>query len=254
MRNGSALLLAVVALLPLRSASAQRVEVGFEGDSLAAFQQMLDAARGSNLPVFGNVPPGVMTDEQRKELLRSLPVFAGTRSGKPVDAVNLVFVGSEEQLKALMKAAKWTAVPSSLRQSLGDVLRGKLNRFPPFSRLFIDGKPQEMNWNHPVSFQSRHHFRVWRSALVDSLGRSVWPGAGIFDRRLEWKPLPDHVGDPNVDEERAYIYASLVDSPLVARLTLVASDKMPHEWKAGGQHRFTDGRVLVVELALPPKN
>ena len=241
-------MIAAAALLILGAARAQSADSAFNRDSAGVIESLAASARGGVLPVFGNVPPGTMTDAQRQALVESLPLFAGERDGRPVDAVNLVFVGSEAKVKALLEGARWTAVPSSLKESIGDVLRGRLKRFPPFSRLFIARRPQAMNWNRPVSFESRHHFRVWLSALAEPRGRAVWPTAGTFDRRIRWDPVPDHVADPCVDEERAYIQASLAGNPLIARMTLVPSPKMPHEWTTNRQRRSTDGRVLVVEL------
>lgn len=245
----AALAAAFLALAPRPvRAQAQRVETGFEGDPAAAFLAVIDEAKRTALPIFGNVPPGVMTDEQRARLVDALPLFAGDRSGRETDdVINLAFVGSEEKVKELLNGARWTAVPLSLERSVRDLLGGRLNHFPPFSRMFVRGRPQDMNWNRPVSLESRHHFRLWRSALADPLGRQVWPGAGIFDRRIDWDKW-DHVADPDVDKERAYIYASLVGNPLVARLTLAPSARIPRRWKSGRQARFTDGRVLVVEL------
>jgi len=243
-----AALAAALLAMPPRPARAQQAEAGFEGDSASAYLAVIEQAKKTALPAFGNVPPGVMSDQQREMLVDTLPLFAGDRSGKETgDVINLAFVGSEDEVEELLKSARWTPVPLSLGRSVRDLLGGRLNHFPPFSRMFVDGRPQAMNWNRPVTFESRHHFRLWRSGLAEPLGRRVWPGAGTFDRRVDWDKW-DHVADPDVDKERAFIYASLVGNPLVARLTLVPSERLPRRWKSGRQSRFTDGRVLVVEL------
>lgn len=48
--------------------------------------------------------------------------------------------------------------------------------------------------------------------------------------------------------ERDYIAETLRQCPLVARLSLIESDKIPHEAHEGYANFFSDGRVLVVEL------
>jgi hypothetical protein len=244
----AALAAAFLTLAP-RPAPAQerRPEAGFESDSAAAFLAVIEEAKQAALPAFGNVPPGVMTDAQRVQLVDSLPLFAGDRGKESDDVVNLAFVGSEDRVKELLKGARWTPVPLTLARSVRDLLGGRLNHFPPFSKMFVRGRSQDMNWNRPVTFESRHHFRLWRSEVSEPLGRRVWVGAAIFDRKVDWDKW-DHVADPDVDKERAFVYASLVGNPLVARLTLVPSKRLPAEWKSAGQARFTDGRVLVIEL------
>jgi hypothetical protein len=237
------------ALLTLGLALAARGQ-GFEDAVARTLSALGDSARGGALPAFGAVPPGTLTGADRERLVASLPAFAESRDGRPVDAINLVFAGARAQVGALLRETDWTAVPTSeLGSVVGGVLRGRPDLIPPFSRLYVDGRAQDQNWSRPVSLSSRHHFRVWDGAGADALGRAVWPAAAVFDAGVIFTPLPDHVADPDVDKERDFVYAALIGSPRVARLSFVASGRLPRRWTVGSQVRFTDGRVLVVELA-----
>ena len=193
-----------------------------------------------------------LPQEELTRLVAALPPYADDHAGRPVVAVNLVFAGSTDTLRAALRCGGWYEVGASIwgdfKQGLSEVARGQpLEHFPPFSTFYVGKRPQELSEARATSWVSRHHFRVWRASARDSMGRELMPAAGDYDASVRWSRV-DHVADPAIDNERAFIEASLRRCPQVERLSLVASPNLPARGAAGKTHFVTDRRVLVVEL------
>jgi hypothetical protein len=117
------------------------------------------------------------------------------------------------------------------------------------NEYWLDGRRQDMNWSIATKpLTARHHFRVWDTGLRDPRGRAVWWGAGDYDLKLRLYDL-SHVRDPDLDAERDWIAASVKDSPLFERSSLVAHAGIPREGANDKGYTFhTDGRVALIEL------
>lgn len=176
------------------------------------------------------------------------------RFGRPGDALNLVFVGTETGVREALSNAGWTEVPATIRAStwagFAELFTGRpLAAFPPMNEYWLNGRRQDMNWAIPIRpLATRHHFRLWDTGLRDPHGRTIWWGSGDYDLKLRLYDL-SHVPDPEMDTERAYIAASLKDSPRLERVTLVDIASIPREGANDKGYPFrTDGRAAVIEL------
>ncbi len=199
------------------------------------------------------VPEGALSAPERGALVAGLPAVARHGDGRPAVAVNLLFLGTQDQVERALRWAGWHPVPRSYEESFrlgfNELSEGRpMQSFPPFKTFYVDGRPQALNWARAVDARSRHHFRLWRAAGFDALGRGLWQGAGDFDKAVRWSRL-DHIADADIDSERSYIAGTLRDCPFVARVSLVARPTGSSERHGGGANFRTDGRVLVVELA-----
>jgi hypothetical protein len=187
----------------------------------------------------------------------AVPALTGRnngRFGRPGDALNLVFVGTETGLREALSNAGWTEVPSTIRsstwQGLRELFAGEpLAAFPPMNEYWLDGRRQDMNWAIPIRpLATRHHFRVWDTGLRDPHGRAIWWGSGDYDLKLRLYDL-SHVPDPDMNGERDYIAATLKDSPRLERVTLADNAFIPREGANDKGYPFrTDGRAAVIEL------
>lgn len=199
-------------------------------------------------------PPALIRDVALDEGVAGLPGRNTGRFGRPGDALNLVFVGSDAAVREALTAAGWTEVPSTIRASLWEGLRelcsGKpLAAFPPMNEYWLEGRRQDMNWAIPIRpLATRHHFRLWDTGLRDPRGRAVWWGSGDYDLKLRLYDL-SHVPDPDMNTEREWIAASLKDSPGLERAALVAVPSIPHDGVNDKGYPFrTDGRAALIEL------
>lgn len=186
--------------------------------------------------------------------LAELPARTRGRFGREGDPLNLLFLGSAEQVRAALSAAGWTEIPRTILQSvalgLGELAAGRtLTRFPPMNGYRVLGRLQDMNWAIVViPIEKRHHFRLWRTGLADARGRELWWGSGNFDLSARYWDL-SHRPDPDMNMERDYIARSLEGSARVERMSLVPLPQIPLRGKNDkGYEHFTDGRALLVEL------
>ena len=186
--------------------------------------------------------------------LAGLPGRNMGRGGRPGDPMNLLFLGNDASVRGALTEAGWTQVPLGIPGSvwggLMDLLSGKrLTRFPPFNHYGLDGRDQSMNWAQTVRpLAERHHFRLWKLALRDAGGRTLWWGSGNYDVRIRWRDL-SHVPDPDMNAEREHVRRSLEGSRWVAGFDLKRLPQVPTEGANDKGYPFrTDGHVLVVML------
>lgn len=199
-------------------------------------------------------PPLAVRTVALEEAVAALPGMNTGRFGRVGNPLNLVFVGSEASLREALSRAGWTEVPGTIRASIGrgaaELLTGRtVASTPPMNEYWLGGRRQDMNWAIATKFLSaRHHFRVWDTGLRDERGRAVWWGAGDYDLSIRWHDL-SHVRDPDLDAERDFIAASLKDSPLLERASLVAVPSIPRSGANDKGYAFrADGRAALIEL------
>ncbi len=184
----------------------------------------------------------------------ALPPRNEGRLGKKGDPLNMIFLGSEERVRAALEGAGWTPIPlnlpESLRAGLGELLRRRpLTRFPPMNTYRVQGRTQDMNWAIVIiPIQTRHHFRLWRTGIIGPRGREVWWGTGNYDLSVRWWDL-SHVPDPDMNYERDYIAETLAGSPQVESLAYVDIPQVPRSGANDKGYPFhQDGRALLVSL------
>lgn len=186
--------------------------------------------------------------------LAALPAKTRGRFGREGDPLNLLFLGSESAVRETLSHAGWTEIPRTILGSvlagLCDLLSGRrLSRFPPMNGYRVLERLQDMNWAITlVPIEKRHHFRLWRTGLIDARGRELWWGSGNFDLSARYWDL-SHRPDPDMNAERDFIAESLKGSRRVEKISLIPLPQIPrngHNDK--GYAHFTDGRALLVEL------
>jgi len=199
-------------------------------------------------------PTPVHLAQDLSEALRALPARSEGRFGSPGDALNMLFLGSEEAVSRALEDAGWMslhlAIAPSVGAGLAQLLRGeRLTKFPPMNLYEVMGRTQDMNWAQVVRpIQERHHFRLWRTGIVDRRGRELWWGSGNYDLSVRWIDL-SHRPDPDMNRERDYLAATLRGVPSVESLALVELPQIPREGRNDKGYPFTtDGRALLVLL------
>ncbi len=115
-------------------------------------------------------PPGRAVVDEWKDAAPELPAVDEGRFGLPGDPLNLVFVATPQALRRALTEAGWTEIPTPLR---GALAAGLL----PMNDYRLVGRIQTMNWAILVRpLAERHHFRLWRTGMVDHNGRAYWWG------------------------------------------------------------------------------
>lgn len=193
-----------------------------------------------------------------EQMLPALPRRVESKSGAPGDMVNLLIVGSKEQVADAFQAASWIqpdkTTQDAIVHAIQETIAHKAYAEMPISQLYLFGRPQDFGFVDGMPIQvvaERNHFRVWLTPWLDSQGRTVWAGAGTHDVGIEkdQSGALTHRIDPNVDTERDYILQTLEDAGKVATTEyLTPADPVRQAVTATGDAYHSDGRILVIYL------
>jgi hypothetical protein len=183
------------------------------------------------------------------------PRHTTTAQGRQGDAINVAFIGTEEELHRMFAAAGWYAAdPITLKTSVriaADVVLRKPYAHAPVSDLYVWGRKQDAAFEQPVgdSPEQRHHVRFWCSPEVDRSGEPLWLGAATYDERVELSRTTGgitHKIGPEIDSERNKLVNDAARAGMLDGYYWVdAFHRDPQGRNGGGDPYFTDRRLAV---------
>jgi hypothetical protein len=194
------------------------------------------------------------------DLLEKIPRRVTDQQGNSGDMVNVLIIGTEDQVVQAFTTAGWVKVDASVESA---VVSGLLNTLEkkdyltlPMSKLYLFQRPQDYGFAHAEAVKvamSRHHLRAWKSPYqVD--GRPLWTIAATHDIGFERDQRNNkitHKIDPAIDDEREYVNTTLSGTGLVTQRTHVTPANPLTEAKTATGGSFnSDGRILVLVLVL----
>ncbi len=189
-----------------------------------------------------------------------------TNAGLFGDAVNLAFLGSEEQLRGALERAGWKlADPVTVATSWRIVSSTLLHRsYPhaPVSPLLLFDRQQDFAYEQQMhgNPRQRHHVRFWRCPRGWMLPGGIavdWLGAASFDRAVGLSlftlQITHRVGE-NIDAERDYLVSSLQQSSPGVSVNVIRNFSSGyHSRNGGGDSIATDGDLPVADLSRVPQ-
>jgi hypothetical protein len=206
---------------------------------------------------------------------RRVPRYTITGDGLPGDPVNLVLIGTLQQLQAAFVATGWSEADRLGLASSWRMIRAFLFNSPyptaPFSTLYLYGRGQDIGFQKAIdnSPRRRHHVRFWALGLARAeatIGTAsfwlntdrpprnahvLWIGAGTKDIGISLTKLTfqvTHATDSDTNAERDYIIAELRNNRVIEDPAAYRSgQRLPLE---PVNHYITDGEVMVAKLAL----
>jgi hypothetical protein len=192
------------------------------------------------------------------KLLDQIPRRIGDKDHNPGDMVNILIVGSEDEVVKTFTTAEWVKVDQSVE---GTVMAGLLDTIAkkdyltmPMSTLYLFDRPQDYGFAHaePVRVvMARNHLRVWKSPYMVS-GRPLWCVAATHDIGFERDQRNNgltHKIDPAIDGEREYVNQTLSATGLVsARAHIAPTNPLTTAKTATGGEFHSDGKILVLVL------
>jgi len=192
------------------------------------------------------------------ELLGKIPRRISDPNGKPGDMVNVLIVGTQEQVVQVFGAAGWVQVDKTVKGTAFNALMDSLEKQDyltmPMSTLFLFNRPQDYGFAHaePVKVaMSRNHLRVWKSPY-EVEGRPLWCIAATHDIGFERDQRNNgvtHKIDPAIDGEREYVNGTLSATGLVVQRDHVTpADPLTTAKTATGGEFHSDGRIVVLVL------
>ena len=170
------------------------------------------------------------------------------------DLTNLMFIGTEEQLKSAFEKAGWSVAARLSAESKLETARALIEdrgyREGPMSILTLNGDPPAMALQKGNNtFSSRHHLRIFRRPELFE-GKPVWVCSSTHDIGIVFSDRDHtfiHKIDSNIDRERAKVVNDLLGSGLVRSVALVERPNIPHDaTNATGDSLQTDGRMAVL--------
>ena len=192
-----------------------------------------------------------------KGLVGGIPAWSySRRQFQPMDLVNLVFVGSEEQLWSAFRSAGWTgSKPNSVGSGFGAIRAiAERNNYAdaPMRTLLLDGAEPDFGFQKSLNtFEKRHHLRVWKREEQFE-GRAVWASAATRDLGATFSVRPfgfTHQIQDQIDLERDKVVSDLRFTGCMEAVYYVPRPNLAEAFE--GEYRRgvrTDGRVAVVLL------
>ena len=206
---------------------------------------------------------------------KSVPQFTITGDGLPGDPVNLVLMGTLQQLRDAFAAAGWSEADRLGLASSWGMIRAFVFNSPyptaPFSTLYLFGRGQDIGFQKAIddSPRKRHHIRFWSLSLEHAEGtvgtasfwmntdrppdqaRVLWIGAGTRDTGFSLTQLTfqvTHATDSDTNAERDYIVAELSKHRVIVEIRIYRSGQQLSTERVN--HYITDGEVTVADLAV----
>jgi hypothetical protein len=205
---------------------------------------------------------------------KRVPSYTITGDGLPGDPVNVVLVGTLQQLRGAFAALGWSEADRLNLASSWGMVRAFVLKTPyptaPFSTLYLFGRGQDIGFQKAIdnSPRKRHHIRFW--ALSQTRARATWGtadfwlsterpldnesvlwiGAGTRDTGLSLTRLSfqiTHATDSDTNAERDYIVGELRKNRSIEAVKVYqAGENLLIERV---NHYITDGEITLAILA-----
>ena len=169
----------------------------------------------------------------------------------PSDFVNLLFLGSREELDRAFHAAGWSQAerksPMSLYRMYYALTRRIGYRRAPMNTLTLNGAPTDFIYQKNLdTVQKRHHVRLWK----DPHRANVWLGAAAEDIAFRFELTHwTHSTAPNIDNERAKVVNDFAFTECLEEAWLVSQEPSdPVQDPKDERLILTDTDIAVVRL------
>ena len=189
-------------------------------------------------------------------VVQDVPDRTTTRSGKVADLVNILFVGSPEQIQEAFAAAGW--LPSDrnsprafFKQSAAFLT---FSNYPtmPITHQLLNGHPQDMTWQKSFnSYGKREHVRLWGQPTT-VLGQPAWLSAYTRETSaalsVKNHKFIHHI-DPNLDDGVNMLVRDLSLTGCVGSVHQLPRPQLTETlFNSTGDEMRTDGNLTVVHL------
>ncbi len=202
--------------------------------------------------------PGLQNDERQNvaEMLGQLPTRTLDKKSHEADLINIVFIGTREELAQAFQGAGWKQSDpvswQSVKRQFYFFLAKSSYAAAPMSRQLFDHRPPDLTLEKTFdSYDRRDHLRIWKlESTMD--GVPVWVGAAVRETgatlSITRMGFVHHVSDDLDGEQRAIqrhlLAADCIDS--AAKVERPEIDKTVIN--ATGEVFRTDGSVMVFRV------
>src|SRR5579872_3440508 len=186
-------------------------------------------------------------------LVARLPYWSySKRQPQPMDLINLVFVGSRQEIQSAFAAAGWTGSrPNSMSAGLRvarAIAEEREFSSAPMRTLLLNGDEADLSLQTALNtFEKRDHLRIWEQH-DEWDGRPVWASSATRDLATTFSmghPFGfTHEIQSNVDLERDKVVSDLQLTGCVDSVEFVT--RGPDARPESRRGVYTDSRVAVI--------
>lgn len=195
--------------------------------------------------------------DDMERIIDSLPDRAYARkSNRESDLINMMFIGSREQISAAFVAAGWSeSKPVSMRvriNGLRAVAEARGFVAAPMSTLLVNDAEPDLAWQKGLNdFAKRHHIRLWKQSETWN-GQEVWAAAATRDIDYAYmRPghMFTHQIEQNIDKERDKIAHDLEFTTCTDAVDYWERPGFPRlTYNATGDLMSSDARLVVLRM------
>ena len=171
--------------------------------------------------------------------------------GKPSDLVNLVFLGTREEMDRAFRAAGWSRAEGKSPLSLFRMYHALAERVgyqrAPMDSLLLNGVPSDFVYQKCLdTVQKRHHVRLWKEPHQSN----VWLGTAAEDIAFRFEVAHwTHSTAPYIDRERAKVVNDFAFTGCLNDAGLVTRDLADLRTNSSAKRPIrTDGNIAVIRL------
>ncbi len=169
----------------------------------------------------------------------------------PSDLVNLVFLGSREEMDRAFRAAGWAQAERKSPLSLFRMYHALAERVgyerAPMDTLLLNEVPSDFVYQKSLdTVQKRHHVRLWKEPHQSN----VWLGTAAEDIAFRFEVAHwTHATAPYIDRERAKVVNDFAVTGCLDTAGLVTRDPADLRTNSGVVRPIrTDGNIAVLRL------
>ncbi len=175
---------------------------------------------------------------------------------RPSDITNIMFLATEDELRAAFTKAGWFEPARLNTQSKLETARALIEsrgyNEGPMSVLFLDSRPPDLAFEKGNNtFAARHHLRIFRRPETFD-GKPVWVCSATHDIGIDFSERDrtfTHKIDSEIDHERAKVVNDVLFTGVVRSVALVGRPDIPQDaTNATGDSLNTDGGMAVLLL------
>lgn len=190
------------------------------------------------------------------KLFDGFPRVSETVSGKSQEPINIIAVGSYDQLSQAFEDAGWIPCDRINTKNIGRLITSTLTNssYPqaPGVPSLWDTQPNPYAFEKPTdTVREREHIHFWNTPFLVDGRENVWFGTAHFDQSVKINAvilMPTHVIDPAIDKEREKIKTELVDTGKVDSFLGFQIVEPTLGKNQSGDLFFTDGKAYVFYL------
>ncbi len=188
-------------------------------------------------------------------VLADAPKRAASKDNRPGDPINLVFVGTAQEIEQAFHQAGWNEPKKKNQQSIWKTAQAVINddgyNAATVSDLYLFGRKEDLAFEKTLNtFNKRHHLRLWQASTAAPDGRPIWLAAATHDIGIDVHPgVISHATDSDLDDERSQVGYDLYLGGAVQAAELIAPpNPLSSGVTATGGKWHTDGRLFVIDL------